>query len=46
MRRLVPLALCLFAPANPAAAAEPIQVPVFVSGQDGYHTYRIPSVIV
>lgn len=29
-----------------SAAAEPVQVPVFTSGQDGYHTYRIPSVIV
>ena len=27
-------------------AAEPDQVPVFASGQDGYHTFRIPSVIV
>ncbi|MBI3466840.1 MAG: exo-alpha-sialidase [Planctomycetes bacterium] len=25
---------------------EPEQIDVFVSGQDGYHTYRIPSVIV
>lgn len=30
----------------PAAAAEPVQAPVFVSGEGGYHTYRIPSVIV
>jgi len=27
-------------------AAEPRQTDVFVSGQDGYHTYRIPSLIV
>src|SRR5205814_1042781 len=26
-------------------AAEPTQIDVFVSGQDGYHTYRIPSII-
>jgi len=26
--------------------AEPQQVDVFVSGRDGYHTYRIPAVIV
>ena len=26
--------------------AEPHQVDVFVSGRDGYHTYRIPAVIV
>src|SRR5262249_2601354 len=27
-------------------AAEPVQMPVFVAGEGGYHTYRIPSVIV
>src|SRR5262245_9565288 len=27
-------------------AAEPVQTALFVSGQDGYHTYRIPSLIV
>lgn len=27
-------------------AAEPEQVDVFVAGKDGYHTYRIPAVIV
>jgi sialidase-1 len=27
-------------------AAEPDQVDVFVRGQDGYHTYRIPAVVV
>jgi sialidase-1 len=27
-------------------AAEPVQEPVFVSGKGGYHTYRIPSVVV
>lgn len=27
-------------------AAEPAQAPVFVSGKDGYHTYRIPALIV
>jgi sialidase-1 len=26
--------------------AEPEQTPIFVSGQSGYHTYRIPSLIV
>lgn len=30
----------------PAAAANLEHVPVFVSGRDGYHTYRIPSLIV
>src|SRR5262249_40480366 len=29
-----------------ARTAAPEQVPVFVAGQGGYHTYRIPSVIV
>jgi sialidase-1 len=43
MPRSITLGLLLLA--TPAAAAEPVQVPVFVSGQDGYHTYRIPSVI-
>jgi sialidase-1 len=28
------------------SAAEPRETDVFVSGQEGYHTYRIPSVIV
>jgi len=27
-------------------AAEPRQTDVFVSGQDGYHTYRIPALVV
>lgn len=31
---------------GPAWAAEPVQEPLFVSGRDGYHTYRIPSVVV
>ena len=43
MRSLPPLALLLLAT---TAAAEPTHTPVFVAGQDGYHTYRIPSVIV
>jgi sialidase-1 len=25
---------------------EPLQTPIFTAGQDGYHTYRIPSLIV
>ena len=29
-----------------ARAAEPAQAPVFIAGEGGYHTYRIPSVIV
>ncbi len=30
---------------TPAHSAEPIKVAVFISGTDGYHTFRIPSVI-
>lgn len=30
----------------PAAAREPFQTAVFRSGRDGYHTYRIPALIV
>ncbi len=29
-----------------APSAEPEQMPIFVSGKDGYHTYRIPSLLV
>ncbi|HYT94500.1 MAG TPA: sialidase family protein [Gemmataceae bacterium] len=29
-----------------AAAGDPIQAPLFVSGEKGYHTYRIPSLLV
>jgi sialidase-1 len=32
--------------AGTAHAAEPEQAPVFVSGQHGYHAYRIPSLLV
>lgn len=44
MRLLPVLLTSLVAPA--AAAAEPVQTPVFVAGEGGYHTYRIPSAIV
>jgi sialidase-1 len=37
------LAICALAL---ALAAEPTQDAVFVAGKDGYHTYRIPSLIV
>ena len=52
MNTLSLLALCLLAlacgtaGAASAGADEPNKVDVFVSGKDGYHTYRIPSVIV
>jgi len=32
--------------AGAAAKPEITQAPLFVSGQDGYHTYRIPAIIV
>ena len=39
------LLFALFSTALRAASATPDQTDVFVSGQDGYHTYRIPAVI-
>jgi hypothetical protein len=39
-------ALLLLACAVPARSAEPVQSPLFVAGKDGYHTYRIPSLLV
>jgi sialidase-1 len=32
--------------ASPVDAAPPEQIDVFARGQDGYHTYRIPAVVV
>ena len=29
-----------------AAGAQPVLTDVYVSGRDGYHTYRIPAIIV
>src|SRR5579885_941079 len=40
------LALALLACVGSLPAAEPEQKPVFVAGKDGYHTYRIPSLLV
>ncbi len=42
----IPLLACLLLAPVRSFAAEPVQAPVFVSGQDGYHSYRIPSLIV
>jgi sialidase-1 len=42
----LPLIALLCAIARAVPAAEPVQEAVFTAGQDGYHTYRIPSVIV
>jgi sialidase-1 len=39
-------AILLLAVVAPAGTAELEQTPVFISGQDGYHTYRIPSLLV
>src|SRR5262245_31918043 len=36
-------ALCF--PGNPRAAETPEESPLFISGEGGYHTYRIPSLI-
>src|SRR3954451_22712777 len=46
MRRSTLFAFVPFLLASPVAGAEPVQVPVFEAGKGGYHTYRIPSVIV
>ena len=42
---LVALALLPLSP-PPSASGEPAASPVFVSGQGGYHTYRIPAAVV
>ena len=45
--KLVLLLLVLNPTANdPTFADEPFRVDVFISGTDGYHTYRIPSLIM
>ncbi|QEL13168.1 sialidase family protein [Limnoglobus roseus] len=38
--------LLLLLLAGPAFAADPVQTPIFVAGQDGYNTFRIPALIV
>jgi len=45
--RLIPvLAAAVLGAGAPPSPEEPRQVEVFVSGQEGYHTYRIPSAFV
>ena len=44
--RILLLALVLACSIVPLAGAEPVQEAVFTAGEGGYHTYRIPSVIV
>jgi sialidase-1 len=45
MRIIIPRLITLFALAAGIAAAAVEQTDVYVSGQDGYHTYRIPSIV-
>lgn len=45
LRAFVTTASLVLAVVAPARSAEPEQTPVFISGRDGYHTYRIPSLI-
>jgi sialidase-1 len=42
---LASLGLALGGLLTAASAAEPVQVDVFVAGRDGYHTFRIPSLL-
>ena len=46
MRFFFAVVLTLIIPARCLAKTEPAQSPVFVAGMDGYHTYRIPALIV
>ena len=46
MSRYAIAVFALLAFAVPVRATEVAHTPVFVAGQGGYHTYRIPSVIV
>jgi sialidase-1 len=46
MRYALLTSVVLLASSAAAPAAEPEQAPVFVSGRDGYHTYRIPALLV
>ncbi|MDR2674126.1 MAG: glycoside hydrolase [Opitutaceae bacterium] len=45
MRIIIPRLITLFALAAGIAAAAVGQTDVYVSGQDGYHTYRIPCIV-
>lgn len=46
MRRLIPFLLLLLSAVAPAGAVPAVeQTDVFTSGEDGYHTYRIPAII-
>jgi sialidase-1 len=45
MLRVLPLVLLAALLSLWSAAPEPSSAEVFVSGQDGYHTYRIPAIV-
>ncbi len=42
---LVTLLLCVGLCSSLQVAPEPEQMPLFVSGLEGYHTYRIPALL-
>jgi sialidase-1 len=44
--KLVQMLIQINAATLATAAAEPTQTDIFVSGRDGYHTYRIPAIII
>ncbi|HEX3601837.1 MAG TPA: sialidase family protein, partial [Lacipirellulaceae bacterium] len=44
-RLLVRVAICLLGCVSTHASAEVNEVVVFHSGEDGYHTYRIPAIV-
>ena len=46
IRSFAPWIVCLFAIFSAAAQSAPIQNAVYVSGEGGYDTYRIPAVVV
>lgn len=46
MRRFATVTALLLALAAPAPAAQIDQAPLWTSGRDGYHTYRIPALAV
>lgn len=46
LRHLLTVPLVLFAAAGSLRAEEPTLLDVFESGKDGYHTYRIPALVV
>ncbi len=46
MRRFATMTALLLALAAPAPAAQIDQAPLWTSGRDGYHTYRIPALAV